>query len=59
MKFTKYNNPNKRRTPKRRSPHSKEYINERKAELIKALAQTDDPKEQEMLIKTYGISINP
>ena len=59
MKFTKYNNPNKRRAPKRRTPHSKEYINERKAELIKALAQTDDPKEQEMLIKTYSISINP
>ena len=59
MKFTKYNNPNKRRAPKRRTPHSKEYINERRAELIEALAKTDDPSEQEMLIKTYSISINP
>ena len=59
MKFTRYNNPNKRRTPKRRSPHSQEYINERREELIKLLAKTDNPSEQEALIKAYSISINP
>lgn len=59
MKFTKSNNPNKRRAPKRRAPHSREYINERKAELIEMLAKTDNPSEQEALIKAYNISINP
>ena len=59
MKFTKYNNPNKRRAPKRRTPHSQEYINERREELIKLLAKADDSKEEEMLIATYQVSINP
>lgn len=58
MKFTKYNNPNKRR-PKRKSPHSQAYINEQKTELFKLLAKAETEEEKDALIKAFQISIHP
>ena len=56
MKWSKYNNPNRRKYPKRRkSPYSKQYQTERFNELCKLLNGKYDPA----LIDAYKISINP
>lgn len=58
MKFTKYNNPNKKRTGKR-STYSKQYKEDRYNEMCELLANCKDEKDKEILRKAYSISINP
>lgn len=57
MKFTKYNNPNKRRRSK--AGYSKAYREERKTELYNALATCTTEAEREAVIKAYDISLHP
>lgn len=59
MKFSKYNNPNRRRKAKRKSPYSQEYINERKNEMYSLLAKAETEAEKDGIIKAFNISINP
>lgn len=59
MRFTKYNNPNKKRRVKRKSPYSQQYINERKNELCKLLATTENNEQMSMLIDAFNITIYP
>ena len=59
MKFGKYNNPNRRRSAKRRSPYSKAYIAERKQELEELLATAKTESERKMLRDAFDITINP
>lgn len=58
MKFSKYNNPNRRKA-KRKSPYSQEYINERKKEMFSLLAKAETEAEKDGIIKAFNISINP
>lgn len=57
MKFSKYNNPN-RKTYKTYN-HSRSYINEQKSEMYEMLSKAKTEAEKEMIIKSYQISINP
>lgn len=57
-KFTKYNNPNRRKIH-RRSSYSKQYISEQREEMFKALASCKSDAEKDAVIKAYSISINP
>ena len=57
MKFSKYNNPN-RKTYKTYN-HSRSYINEQKSEMYEMLSKAKTESEKEMIIKSYQISINP
>ncbi|MBQ7726279.1 MAG: hypothetical protein IJT66_03955 [Clostridia bacterium] len=58
MKFSKYNNPSRRR---RRKPqaHSREYIEERERELMALLATAKTDQDKQILIDAFNISINP
>lgn len=58
MKFSKYNNPNKKRYH-RKPLYSKTYIEERRAELNKLLSETNDPETRKALEKAFYVSINP
>jgi len=58
MKFSKYNNPNRKRK-RRRSPYSTQYIAERKQELMTLLTETKTDNERQMLIEAYRICVNP
>lgn len=57
MKFTKYNNPNRR---KHRAPkHSASYTAQMQDQLYQLLAQAETEEEKANLIKAYNISMNP
>ena len=58
MKFSKYNNPNRKRK-RRRSPYSTQYIEERKQELMTLLTEAKTDNERQMLIEAYRICVNP
>lgn len=58
MKFSKYNNPNRKRRG-RKSPYSQQYINERKDEMYQLLAKAETEAEKDNIIKAFQISINP
>ena len=58
MKFSKYNNPNRKRK-RRRSPYSTQYIKERKQELMTLLTEAKTDNERQMLIEAYRICVNP
>lgn len=57
MKFSKYNNPNRKR--RRRSTYSTQYIEERKQELMTLLTEAKTDNERQMLIEAYRICVNP
>lgn len=61
MKFSKYNNPAKRRKHRRPAsrPYSAAYIEDRKAELFRLLADAKTDQQRDALIKAYNISIHP
>ena len=55
MKFTKFNNPNRRK----RKPipkYSNEYMEERREELMKLLAEAKTPAEEKQIIEAFNIS---
>lgn len=56
MKFSKYRNPNKRRN---HPVHNRDYIEERKSEMRKALAEAKTESERLAIVKAYSITINP
>lgn len=56
MKFTKYNNPNRR---KRRAPkHSASYTAQMQDQLYQLLAQAAAEEEKTNLVKAYHITMN-
>lgn len=56
MKFTKYNNPNRR---KRRAPkHSASYTAQMQDQLYQLLAQAATEEEKTNLVKAYHITMN-
>lgn len=59
MKFSKYNNPNKKRRPKRVSPYSSSYIEERRKEMYETLARCETEAQKDAIIKAFSVSINP
>lgn len=58
MKFSKYNNPNRRKV-RRPSPYSQKYIEDRRKELQEALAKCENDFQRECLIKAFDVSIRP
>ena len=53
MKFSKFNNPNRRK----RKPipkYSNEYMEERRAELRKLLAEAKTPAEEKQIIEAFN-----
>ena len=53
MKFTKFNNPNKRK----RKPipkYSNEYMEERRTELRKLLTEAKTPAEEKQIIEAFN-----
>lgn len=61
MKFSKYNNPAKRRKHRRSAsrPYSAAYAEERRSELYRLLAEAKTEEQRDALIKAYNISIHP
>lgn len=57
-KFTKYNNPSKKRK-ERKHTYSNNYYNERKNELYNLLAEAKTEAERDALIKAFNVSMNP
>ena len=57
MKFTKYNNPNRKRI--RKHTHSRSYCIEMQNEMYQALANAETEADKDMIIKAYNISLNP
>lgn len=56
-KFTRYNNPNKRKY--RRKMYSDEYVNERRNELYMSLATATTESDKQILLDAFRASINP
>ena len=56
-KFTKYNNPNRRRTHRR--AHSSAYINETQDKMCALLAKCETEAEKDAILKAYSITVNP
>lgn len=59
MKFTKYNNPSKKRRTVRRSPYSPQYIAERRSEMERLLANAETDDEKDAIIKAFDVTIYP
>lgn len=60
MKFSKYNNPNKKHRRKHTTtPYSREYIEEQKKQLYALLAKAKTEEEKDMIIKAFDVSIHP
>lgn len=59
MRFTKYNNPNKKRKHYKKPIYSKEYIENRKNEMYSLLASAKTEEEKDAIIKAFNISIRP
>lgn len=57
-KFTKYNNPSKRRNV-RRSGHSEAYIVEMRKQRDELLARCKTDADRDMILKAYDVSIKP
>lgn len=54
MKFSKFNNPAKRKVRR-----SSQYVAERRNELYTLMAGAKNQKEQDLLIDAFDISIHP
>ena len=59
MTWSKYSNPNRKRRPKRKSPYSQQYINERKKEMYQLLATAETEEQKDMIVKAFNITIYP
>lgn len=57
-KFTRFNNPNRKRKT-RKSPYSEQYIEERRNEMYKLMANAETDEEKDILQKAFSITINP
>ena len=57
-KFTRFNNHNRKRKT-RKSPYSEQYIEERRNEMYKLMANTETDEEKDILQKAFSITINP
>ncbi len=57
-KFTRFNNPNRKRKT-RKSPYSQQYINERRNEMYKLMANVETDEKKDILQKAFSITINP
>ena len=58
MKFSKFNNP-RRKTIRKTSPYSRQYIEEQKEQLYTLLAKAKTEAEKDALIKAYNATIHP
>ena len=58
-RFTKYNNPNKRKPSRKRNRYSQDYIEQQRQQLYKELANAQTEEQKAMIIKAFSISINP
>ena len=58
MKFSKFNNPNKKRR-RVKSKYSQTYVNERRNEMYQALANAETDAQRDYIIKAFDISIKP
>lgn len=54
-RFSKYNQPKRRKTDK--SKFSQSYINDRKNEMYKLLAEAKTEEERDIIIKAFNLSI--
>lgn len=59
MKFTKYNNPSKKRRTVRRSPYSPRYIAEQRSEMKRLLANAKTDDEKDTIIKAFDVTVYP
>ena len=59
MKFTKYNNPNKKRRTVRRSPYSSKYIAEQRSKMERLLANAKTDDEKDAIIKAFDVTVHP
>ena len=59
MKFTKYNNPSKKRRTLRRSPYSAQYIAEQRSKMEMVLAKAETESEKNTIIKAFNVTIHP
>lgn len=57
-KFTRFNNPNRKRKT-RKSPYSEQYIEECRNEMYKLMANAKTDEEKDVLQKAFSITINP
>lgn len=57
-KFSKYNNPNKKRNRKS-SSYSSAYIAEKRKEMYCLLAKAETEEERNYIIKAYDVTIRP
>lgn len=59
MRWNKYNNPIKKHKRTRKSPYSQSYIDERKDEMYRLIANAKTDAERDAIIKAFYVSINP
>lgn len=57
-KFTRFNNPNRKRKT-RKSPYSQQYINERRNEMYRLMANAKTDEEKDLIRKAFEVTINP
>ena len=55
MRFTKYNNPNRRK--KNSIKYSRSYIEEQRDEMYKLLSQAETQEQRDNIIKAFNVSI--
>lgn len=58
MKFSKYNNLNRRRNSIRRN-HSNAYREQMKNQLYELLTKCETEEQKNILLKAYDITMNP
>lgn len=58
-RFTKYNNPSRRRRPSRFNGHSQAWIDERREEMYRMLAQETTEEGRDAIIKAFQITVDP
>lgn len=58
MKFSKWNNPSKKRRAKK-SPYSQKYIEEQRERMYQLLGEAKTDAERDAIIKAFHVSINP
>lgn len=57
MKFSKYNNPNRRRR-KRYNGHSQKWIDEQRELMYRVLAEEKNDEGKDAIIKAFYVTIN-
>ena len=59
MKFSKYNNPNRKIRKTRPNVFSPEYVADQKNQMYALLAQAKTEEEKDAIIKAYDVSMHP